>query len=50
MKSRTLYAVLALLGLTAVGLQACNTMEGAGQDLQKAGQGIENSADKNKTY
>ena len=27
---------------------ACNTMEGVGKDTQDAGQGIQNSAEKNK--
>ena len=29
-------------------LTACNTMEGAGQDIQKGGEKIENAADRNK--
>jgi predicted small secreted protein len=37
-------ALLALTGL----VQACNTVEGAGQDVKAAGQGIENEARKNK--
>jgi predicted small secreted protein len=44
--------VLALLVLagTAPLLTACYTTAGAGQDLQAAGKGIENSAEKNTTY
>jgi len=29
-------------------LSACNTMEGAGKDIQKGGEKLENAADKNK--
>jgi predicted small secreted protein len=32
----------------AVTLSACNTMAGAGQDIQKGGEKIEDAADKNK--
>ncbi len=32
----------------AVSLSACNTMEGAGQDIQKGGEKIEDAADRNK--
>ena len=38
---------LVLLSL-AIGIQACNTVQGAGADVKKAGQGIENSAERNK--
>jgi entericidin B len=31
-------------------LSACNTMSGAGKDIQKGGEAIENSAEKNKGY
>lgn len=31
-------------------LTACNTMSGAGKDIQKGGEAIENSADKHKNY
>jgi len=34
--------------LIALGLAACNTMEGLGKDVQKGGQAIEKAADKNK--
>lgn len=32
----------------AATLSACNTMAGAGQDIQKGGEKIEDAADKNK--
>ena len=44
MKRIVLVTLLAMLPI----LSACNTMEGLGQDTQKAGQKLENSADKNK--
>ena len=49
---KKLALVLALLGLvvTAPWLTACNTTAGAGQDLQAAGRGLENSAERNTTY
>jgi len=36
-----------VLGIASFGLNlaACNTVEGAGQDVKAVGQGIENSAD-----
>ncbi len=40
----TILAILALPILVA----ACNTMEGAGQDIQKGGQALENTADRHK--
>ncbi len=49
MDIRKLTKALGLLALTAMfGLAACNTMEGAGQDIQKAGSKIEKSADEHK--
>jgi predicted small secreted protein len=49
---RKLAMVLVMLGLatTASSLTACNTTAGAGQDLQAAGRGLENSAERNTTY
>jgi len=44
MKYYMIVVMIALLPL----LTGCNTMEGAGQDIQKSGKAIENSADKNK--
>ena len=41
---RTLIA-LALMAFFAVG---CNTMEGAGKDIQRGGQKIEGAAERNK--
>lgn len=44
MKTTTLLPILAILMLVS----ACNTMEGLGQDVQKSGQKLEESADKHK--
>lgn len=44
MKKRVIITMTVFLSL----LSACNTMEGLGQDVQKGGQKIENSADRNK--
>ena len=43
---RSPIAPLILVALLAAGLAACNTVEGAGKDLQKAGQKIEDTARK----
>ena len=38
--------MLAALGLCSIGmLSGCNTVAGAGKDMQKAGQKVENKAD-----
>lgn len=34
--------------LFAIGLSACNTIEGAGQDIKSTGKAIERTADDNK--
>lgn len=34
-----------LLGLTGVSLAGCNTTEGAGRDIEAAGEGIQDMAD-----
>jgi predicted small secreted protein len=44
MKRYTMLAIMVILPL----ISACNTMEGLGQDVQKGGEKIEDSADKNK--
>jgi entericidin B len=51
MKVKNFPALAALsLVLATLGLAACNTVEGAGQDLKAGGQAIENSADRTKNY
>ncbi|NDF13005.1 MAG: entericidin A/B family lipoprotein [Proteobacteria bacterium] len=44
---RIFIMTLALIAMTA-GISACNTMEGAGQDIQAGGKKLERSADKHK--
>lgn len=39
-------ALLATLAGLALGLAACNTVKGAGKDLQRGGQAIENAAER----
>ncbi|MDX6750704.1 entericidin A/B family lipoprotein [Geminicoccaceae bacterium 1502E] len=51
MRARTIRpAFLALMTALLLGgsLTACNTMEGAGEDISAAGRGIENTAEKTK--
>jgi predicted small secreted protein len=43
-------AAAAVMAAIAVGIAACNTVEGAGKDVKAAGQGIEKAAGKAKTY
>lgn len=38
-------AVLMLLAFAAAALSGCNTVRGAGKDIQKAGEAIEDAAD-----
>ena len=42
--------VYGLLASVLLLLTACNTMSGAGKDIQKGGEAIEDSANKNKSY
>lgn len=44
---RIVHAVLLAMTL-ATSLAACNTMSGLGEDIQRGGQKLENSAEKNK--
>lgn len=44
---KTLIALVLLVAFTG-SMVACNTVEGFGQDTQKAGKKIEDTADKNK--
>jgi entericidin B len=41
---RKLILVLAVAGFSAGALSACNTVEGAGQDIENTGEAIEDSA------
>jgi predicted small secreted protein len=44
---KRLFGVAMLLSFLAV-IPACNTVEGVGKDTQKAGEKLENAADRNK--
>ena len=43
---KTLIAMI--VGASLLLLGACNTMEGAGKDIKKGGEKLEDSADRNK--
>lgn len=45
MRRKTSAILLGLTLLSALGVSACNTMEGLGQDVENAGESIENQAD-----
>ena len=45
---RKIAALLAVAFACTIPLAGCNTMKGAGQDVQKAGGKMENAADKKK--
>lgn len=38
------YTIILLALFLVIGLSSCNTVEGIGQDLEKAGQGIKDAA------
>ena len=40
--------LMLLVVLPLLALAACNTVEGAGQDMQAAGKAVERTADRNK--
>jgi len=42
--------ILAVVMFMPLFTTACNTMEGAGKDISKGGQKLEDSAEKNKHY
>jgi entericidin B len=44
---KKLISVLTLIFIT-LGISACNTMSGAGKDIQRGGEKLENSAEKSK--
>jgi predicted small secreted protein len=47
-KERSMKTLCAALALTCVFLAGCNTMAGAGKDIQTGGQKLENAADNTK--
>ena len=42
------HAFLLSMMLSSLALAACNTVEGAGQDMQSAGRAVERTAERNK--
>ena len=40
--------LIVLLGVFALSLSACNTVEGAGKDVKATGQAVEKAADESK--
>lgn len=44
-KKYPLFPALLFAGLSAFALAACNTVEGAGEDIESAGESIQDSAD-----
>ena len=42
---KRLFAVICIVALAAVALEGCNTIRGAGKDIEAAGQGIQDTAD-----
>ncbi len=45
---RSVFFVFTIVML--MGLSACNTMEGAGEDMKSAGESVQNSASEHKHY
>jgi predicted small secreted protein len=37
--------MLAMLGVVGLGLSACNTLEGAGRDIENTGEAVQDAAD-----
>ena len=44
-KIKTLIFLAFVILAVAIGVSGCNTMEGAGKDIERAGEGIQNAAD-----
>lgn len=42
---RRLFLALAVAGISVAALTGCNTVEGAGEDIESAGDAIQDSAD-----
>ena len=45
MNPKSLMLLLVLTAVLSLSLTACNTLEGAGRDIQSAGRAIENAVD-----
>ena len=50
MKSRRLLMLSLTIAFLQFSVTACNTIAGAGKDIEAAGDAIENEAKKHKTY
>ncbi|HYE21047.1 MAG TPA: entericidin A/B family lipoprotein [Tepidisphaeraceae bacterium] len=48
MKSFIRFAFVALMLVSPLALTACNTMEGAGRDIERGGEKMQNAADRNR--
>ncbi len=48
--TRKLVLLLATLMFGSISLTACNTMQGAGRDVEKAGQKVQEEAQEHKKY
>jgi len=48
MSKEKLLALAIALSLVAAGVSGCNTVKGAGKDVQSAGKAVENGADRVK--
>jgi entericidin B len=46
MKRFLTYSVMLVVGFSSVVLSACNTTRGAGQDIEKGGHALKNSAER----
>jgi predicted small secreted protein len=44
---KTIVSVLSIL-IVSLGLTACNTMKGFGQDVERGGEKVQGAADRNK--
>lgn len=49
-KLNPLMLLIAVAGITSLGLAGCNTTAGIGEDVEAAGSAIEKEAEKRKSY
>ena len=47
---KTVVALIAIIGVAALALSGCNTIEGAGKDVKAAGGAVEKAAKSTKSY
>lgn len=50
LKGRIMKKIISIMGVLmfAVGLSACNTMQGVGKDVERGGEKMQNAAERNK--